>query len=277
MKPTVAGATILVLAAISAYSWNESQLRANQVADYEAYVSRLLDQVEQNSQEKLRLQQLVDNQSRELANAQRLAASVQQQLADAELRADPGFEEYQEQLREELIQEILADGSVSAFVYEDRSDREILFEQIARLQPEELGEIMQINARFGNFLAALNVSQERKLDIMYGLSAMIAEQNQARIAALEEARSDPDGFSRRAVREAMVAINSPEAEEEALSYLLDDDEMRTFKAVREQQQQTGGLTSNTATFIGGRGPGGPIRFENRALRLVNPDQPSRGQ
>ncbi|MEC8430240.1 MAG: hypothetical protein VXZ29_02660, partial [Pseudomonadota bacterium] len=153
----------------------------------------------------------------------------------------------------------------------------------ARLEREELAEIMSLQSIYGGFLQALDVSDKRMEEIVDALTSQITENNRARREIIEESVGNPEG--RRSIRRELFALDSPSAQREAVSYFLDETELAvfdTFQKGRQQQRQMsrtgffGSPSSRAGTGMFNKsittGPDGQI--ETQIIELVVPDDPS---
>jgi hypothetical protein len=137
---------------------------------------------------------------------------------------------------------------------------------------------MSMQGRYGEFLSALDVSEGRKEVIVDALINMMTDQDQQRRELIAQNAGNQQG--RRELRREMLAISSPDAQVEALSYVLDDNEMAAFESFQEEQREQRRTTSTS--FISGSARG-PVRvnettttdangqIETRIIEMVTPD------
>lgn len=134
-----------------------------------------------------------------------------------------------------------------------------------------------MQGRYGEFLSALDVSEGRKEVIVDALINMMTDQDQQRRELIAQNAGSQQG--RRELRREMFAISSPDAQVEALSYVLDDNEMAAFESFQEEQREQRRTTSTS--FISGSARG-PVRvnettttdangqIETRIIEMVEP-------
>ena len=126
-----------------------------------------------------------------------------------------------------------------------------------------MGEIIAVNAQYGDFIKNLDVSEERKEDIINALQNLIMDQNQLRMEILQKMQVNPQMAGRDDLRQKMQAISSPDAQLEALSYDLTESGLNAFNEFQEQRLDaytrylradrpinTGGAASGATLFSG---------------------------
>jgi hypothetical protein len=177
----------------------------------------------------------------------------------------------EQEIRERVIREVVQESQRVPSRYE-------VSEQLGRLDPEEMRQVMSMQGRYGEFLSELDVSEERKEVIVDALISMRTDQDQQRRELIAQKAGNQQG--RRELRREMFAISSPEAQVEALSYVLDDNEMAAFESFQEEQREQRRTTSTS--FIGSSAQGAVRinettttdangQIETRIIEMVEPD------
>lgn len=236
----ISAAGLLTTAAVFAgyQMLSQSRLLQEQLGSYEEYVSQLQSELESFGEQQVRYETELNTLRRELASSETRINALEDELGEARSQIDPDVQQLEQQIRERVIVEMQQSS-------QDSLSRVDLVKELNNLQPEELGEMMTLQSMYGGFLNELDVDDQRMEVLIDGFSNIIAEQNQARMDAIEELRSNPEQRNPAAVRERMLAIDSPQARLDALSYLLTDEEMEIYQEYREQQLQSGTLQTQT--------------------------------
>ncbi|MEC7126206.1 MAG: hypothetical protein VXW46_04545, partial [Pseudomonadota bacterium] len=199
-------------------------------------------------------------------------------LALTQEQISPDLSGIEQQIRQRVIREV-----ESRQQQNDLPTRTRLLQQLARLEREELAEIMSLQSIYGGFLQALDVSDKRMEEIVDALTSQITENNRARREIIEENVGNPEG--RRSIRRELFALDSPSAQREAVSYFLDETELAvfdTFQKGRQQQRQmsrTGffgspGSRAGTVMINESDTTGPDGRIETQIIELVVSDDPS---
>lgn len=269
MKATTAG-LILGIVASGIFALGEFQKSARlsqQVSDYGDQISQLLSDIESNSIRNIQTDKQLQALQSDLRNSELRIAALSGQLDLAQQKVDPDYEQVETRLREQLSRELQASDLSST------ADPIVtVLQQLSELDPMVMGEIMALNAEYGDFLKSLNVSEERKEIIINALHNMIATRNQAMSEIVMEMQNNPDDGNRRDLRQQMQALHDPQAQREALSYELTDSELDALTQFQEQRQgatfsmSTGAGVSVSPAFIGG----GVIRGQGQsgAIQLI---------
>lgn len=264
MNKTLTVSTVAILTAAAAFGGyqllTESTLQREQLASYENYVAELQSELKTFAEQQVRYETDLNMLRRELANSESQINTLQNDLEEARAQIDPDIVQLEQQIRDRVIVEMQQSSQQSL-------SRVDLVKQLNTLQPEELGELMTMQSMYGGFLNELDVDDERMAVLVDGLSNIISEQNQARMDALEELRNSPEQRNPRALRQRMMAIDSPEARLEALSYLLSEEEMDLYQEYTEQQLQNGTLQTQTFAIRQGTQPAGRDGFIGGNLEI----------
>ncbi len=230
----------------------QSRLQQEQLASFEDYVAQLQQELETFAEQQVAYETELNILRREQANSQSQVLSLENELTLAEAKIDPDVVQLEQRIRERIVVEMQQANSQPA----SRTD---LLKQLTALEPDELGQLMSIQGLYGGFLRELDVDERRMEVIIDGLSNIIQEQNQLRMDAIEELRNNPEQDNARALREQMLALSSPEAQLEALSFLLTEEELEIYQAFQLEQQQNGVIRTQTLSinqearpFVGGR-------------------------
>jgi hypothetical protein len=129
-----------------------------------------------------------------------------------------------------------------------------------------MGEIMALNAQYGEFIKGLNVSEEREEVIINALHNLIADQNQMRSEMILEMQADPQAANRGDLRRQMQAISSPEAQLDALSYDLTESELNAFNEFQEQRRNSYSPFFSRSTSSSNGVVNGPTFFSGELIQ-----------
>jgi len=228
---------VLLFAAIvlgGGFTYNEMQqnnLLTQQIDDYVRQNSQLLTQIENNSLKNSESAKTLHSLQDELKNRESQLAALSRQLETAQQQIDPDYQRIEFRTRQQLTNEIQASNNTP-----NLDPRIALLKQLSQLDPMVMGEIMALNAQYGEYIKGLNVSEEREEVIINALHNMIADQNQAREQLMQEMLTDPQSTGRDDLHRLMEATSSPEAQLNALSYDLTEAELNAFSEFQEEQQ-----------------------------------------
>ena len=228
---------VLLFAAIvlgGGFTYNEMQqnnLLTQQIDDYVRQNSQLLTQIENNSLKNSESAKTLHSLQDELKNRESQLAALSRQLETAQQQIDPDYQRIEFRIRQQLTNEIQASNNTP-----NLDPRIALLKQLSQLDPMLMGEIMALNAQYGEYIKGLNVSEEREEVIINALHNMIADQNQAREQLMQEMLTDPQSTGRDDLHRLMEATSSPEAQLNALSYDLTEAELNAFSEFQEEQQ-----------------------------------------
>lgn len=228
---------VLLFAAIvlgGGFTYNEMQqnnLLTQQIDDYVRQNSQLLTQIENNSLKNSESAKTLHSLQDELKNRESQLAALSRQLETAQQQIDPDYQRIEFRIRQQLTNEIQASNNTP-----NLDPRIALLKQLSQLDPMVMGEIMALNAQYGEYIKGLNVSEEREEVIINALYNMIADQNQAREQLMQEMLTDPQSTGRDDLHRLMEATSSPEAQLNALSYDLTEAELNAFSEFQEEQQ-----------------------------------------
>jgi hypothetical protein len=228
---------VLLFAAIvlgGGFTYNEMQqnnLLTQQIDDYVRQNSQLLTQIENNSLKNSESAKTLHSLQDELKNRESQLAALSRQLETAQQQIDPDYQRIEFRIRQQLTNEIQASNNTP-----NLDPRIALLKQLSQLDPMVMGEIMALNAQYGEYIKGLNVSEEREEVIINALHNMIADQNQAREQLMQEMLTDPQSTGRDDLHRLMEATSSPEAQLNALSYDLTEAELNAFSEFQEEQQ-----------------------------------------
>lgn len=220
----------------------EYRLQQEQVARYENYVAELQAELETVDEQRVQYETELNRLRRELGSTNSRANALASELEIAQAQIDPEIVLLEQQIREQLMVELQGSQQSNG----QSLSRADLFKQLNTLEPDELGTLMAMQSLYGDFLRELDVDDQRMDAIIDGLNNIIAERNQLRMDAIEELRQNPGRSQAQALRQQMLAMSSPDAQLEALSYLLSDEELEIYQRIQEEQRQNG--TFQTQTF-----------------------------
>lgn len=232
---------VVVLGASAAFAFNtlqQSNLQAQQLADYESQVAQLLSQVETNSLRRLDYEKQIQQLQSQLTTASSQVTALSNQLAQSQNQVNPDYQQMEADIRQRVSREIQQQAEIT-------NPRVGLVKQLTELDPMELGELMSLQSQFGGFLQSLDVDDERMEVIVEALSNLIADQNQRRRELAFEARSQQSGSSRQEYRALMRDVSSPEGQREALSYALTDAELNALAEFQQQSRRSGAVMRNS--------------------------------
>lgn len=274
------GLSLAAVALISGFSYSEMQqnkLLTQQIADYARQNSQLLMQIENKSVKNIEDAKTLHSLQSELSNRDSQLSALSRQLETTQQQIDPDYQQVESRIRQQLTREMQASNNRL-----NTDPRIAILKQLSELDPIVMGEIMSLNAQYGEFIKGLDVSEEREEVIINALHNLITDQNQARSEIIQEMRADPQSATRGDLRRQMRAISDPSSQQEALAYDLTKTELDAFADYQEQRQ-------NTSVSFGGAGvsaaalSGGPTFFsgdliqagsgQSRAIQIVptNPD------
>jgi len=238
-------AVLLIFGGAYSYSsYQKNLLRNQQLSSYERQVQQLLTQIEQSSRRSLGHETQIRQLRSELLSTNSQLTSMSAQLQATQARVNPDYQLLENEIRQQVIAEFQQQSTNS-------NSRLNLIRQLSALDPIELGELMSIQGQFGGFLQSLDIGDARMEVIVGALSNMISDQNQARMDIMLQMRSQAQDANpremRTQIRNQMTAINSPEAQREALSYVLTDEELGLLEDFQSDQQ---GLRSGQPFYVG---------------------------
>lgn len=223
------------LVAGSVYAYNvqqQGQFARQQIDDYERQVNRLMSQVEDNSRLRLSFENRLNELESELSTLGSQLISTSRELELAQKQVNPEYLQLEREIRQRITSELQ-----TRTVDRNPASRLSLLTALSAMEPAELGQLMSLQGQFGGFLQNLDVSEERKETIMTALNNLIADQTQARMDLMLEMRTEQLG--RGEIRRQMQALNSPEAQREALAFDLTEDELAAlaeFQNTRTSQR-----------------------------------------
>jgi len=268
---SISATLLLSASAFAAFQlYSHMSLQAEQIASYESFVSDLQAELDSTAQERVDYESRLAEMGRELVSAQEAIRGLNDELELAREQINPDVYLMEQEIRERVIREVVQEAERTPSRYE-------ISEQLSRLDPEEMRQVMSMQGRYGEFLSALDVSEGRKEVIVDALINMMTDQDQQRRELIAQNAGNQQG--RRELRREMLAISSPDAQVEALSYVLDDNEMAAFESFQEEQREQRRTTSTS--FISGSARG-PVRvnettttdangqIETRIIEMVEP-------
>jgi len=268
---SISATLLLSASAFAAFQlYSHMSLQAEQIASYESFVSDLQAELDSTAQERVDYESRLAEMGRELVSAQEAIRGLNDELELAREQINPDVYLMEQEIRERVIREVVQEAERTPSRYE-------ISEQLSRLDPEEMRQVMSMQGRYGEFLSALDVSEGRKEVIVDALINMMTDQDQQRRELIAQNAGNQQG--RRELRREMFAISSPDAQVEALSYVLDDNEMAAFESFQEEQREQRRTTSTS--FISGSARG-PVRvnettttdangqIETRIIEMVEP-------
>ena len=230
-------AGLLVLLGVGAFFAIQSNRQQQQIADYQELVSGLRLELESSGNAQVSYETELNDLRRQLRESNNVRSALESDLSAAQAQIDPDTQLLERQIRERVILELQQSTTQNL-------SRTELFKQLSSLDPQEMSQLMTLQGVYGGFLQELNPDDARMEELVDGFSNIISEQNQRRMEVIEEMRNNPGRIDE--IRSEMLAINGPDAQMEALSYLLTAQEMAIYQAFRENQAQSG--VTQTATF-----------------------------
>ena len=241
----------------SVYAYNaqhQSQLRQQQIEDYERQVNRLMSQVEDNSRLRLSFENRLGELESELTTLGSQLISTARELELAQKQVNPEYLQLEREIRQRITSELQTQS-------EGRNPASplSLLTALSALEPTELAQLMSLQGQFGGFLQNLDVSEERKEIIMTALSNLIADQTQSRMDLMSEMRNQQ--LDRSEMRRKMQALSSPEA----LSFDLTEDELAALAEFQDTRDSQRGA-SRAFSFQSGAGIGQGVSVFSGNLR-----------
>lgn len=227
-------ATIVLVGGFTYSQMQQSSLLTQQIDDYARQNSQLLTQIENNSLKNIESAKTLRSLQGELNNRESQLAALSRQLETTQQQIDPDYQQIETRIRQQLTSEIQASNNTP-----NLDPRIAVLKQLSQLDPMVMGEIMAVNAQYGEFIKGLNVGEEREEVIINALHNLIADQNQARgEIMLEMQTADPQATTRTDLFEQMRAISDPSAQLETLAYDLTETELDAFAEFQDQRQNT---------------------------------------
>jgi len=172
-----AGLSIITIGLIGAFAFSElqqSRLLTQQVDDYARQNSQLLTQIENNSLQKLESARTIRSLESELNNRNSQLVALSRQLETVQQQIDPDYQQIETRIRQQLTREIQTSNNTL-----NPDPRIAALKLLSELDPMVMGEVMSLNAQYGEFIKGLDVSEEREEVIINALHNLIADQNQA--------------------------------------------------------------------------------------------------
>lgn len=226
------GAAIL-LGGFALSARQQSKLLTQQIEDYARQNSQLLSQIENNSLRNVGSAEALRALQAELIDRDSQIAALSRQLESTAQQVDPDYEQVEARLRQRLHREIQATDITA-----NSGPGISVFKQLSELDPMTMGEIIALNAQYGEFIKGLDADDERMDVVITALQNLIANQNQARSDIIQELQANPQAAIREDLRQRMEAVSSPAAQLEALAYDLTDAELSAFEEFQQQRQNT---------------------------------------
>ena len=233
-----------VFAVIAVFQWFAAANQRQQISNFESYVADLQTELESQGSNQVDYETQINSLLRELQTSANRISSLEAELANAKDQIDPDIANLEQQIRDRVILELQQNPRQTL-------SRTELVKQLNNLNPEELGQLMSLQGMYGGFLQRLDVDEDRMEVLIDGLGNVIEEQNQRRFEIINEMRNNPDNIEN--IRREMFAANGPDAQRDALSFLLTDEEMAQYDEFREEQRQSGFTQSQAISLGGGRG------------------------
>lgn len=221
----IAALSVSALAAYQFYS--HASLQAEQIAHYQSFVSDLQAELDTAAAERIDYESRLAELSRELAAAQGALRGLNKDLELAREQISPDVYLMEQEIRERVILEVVQESL-------QMPNRYAVSEQLGSLDPVEMRRVMSMQSRYSDFLSALDISEERRQVVVDALINMMVDQDQQRRELI--ARNADNQLGRRELRRQILATRSPEAQAEALAYVLDDNEMAAFEAFQAEQE-----------------------------------------
>lgn len=290
MRLALAALMIVSLAA-SAFALTyrqHNQTLLQQVADLSTQTEKLLDELEQNTRQRLENENRTAQLATEVASSRGVISQLQEQLTGLREQIDPDLQQLEDNLRERLDREYGRRLTEATAALENRQPTVAsMISQMSNLTTEERMALIGVQGEFGGFLESLAVSDERKETITQALVDLNLSRSETRRDLARQ------GLEPREMADRMMELMGPEAAREILAYDLTDDELAAFDAFQEQRQSTffsGPVGDRSVFMIRGDGtlgtniiredgsivipPGGqPGQTEQIIIRGVNPAIP----
>ena len=223
-------AAIILVGGFTYSQMQQRNLLAQQIDDYARQNSQLLTQIENNSLNNIETDRALRSLQSELSSRDSQLAALSRQLETAQQQIDPDYQQIETRIRQQLSREIQASNNTL-----NSDPRIAVLKQLSELDPMVMGEIMALNAQYGEFIKGLNVSEEREEVIINALHNLITDQNQARSEIVQSMQADPQAVTRGDMRRQMRAISDPGSQLEALAYDLSETELDAFAEYQQQK------------------------------------------
>ena len=255
-----------LFAVIAAAQWISAENQKQQLATFEGYVADLQAELESQGSNQVGYETLINELRRDLRASENRIAGLENELTNAREQIDPDVANLEQRIRERVTLEMQQ-------VQPQSLSRTELVKQLNSLDPMELGQLMSLQGIYGGFLQQLNVDEDRMEVLIDGLGNIMEEQNQRRFEIINQMRNNPDGIEN--FRQDMLAVNGPDAQRDALSFLLTEEEMRIYDEFQEERQQNGVFTSQSFT-LSNTPSNGAVFINSGGSRLIN-GQSGQGQ
>lgn len=224
---SIIAALLLSASALAAYQlYSRLGLQAEQIAHYQSFVSELQSELDMAARERVDYESRLADLGRELFSLQSEIRGLNTDLELAREQISPDVYLMEQEIRERVILEVVQESLQMPNRYD-------VSEQLGSLDPIEMRQVMSMQSRYRDFLSALDVSEERKQVVVDALINMMVDQDQQRRELI--AQNTGNQLGRRELRSQIFATRSPEAQVEALSYVLNDNEMAAFEAFQAEQ------------------------------------------
>ena len=270
MRLALAALLIISLAAAGfavTYRQQNSELE-QQVADLSVQAEKLLNELDQNTRQRLENENRTAQLAAEVSTARGVISQLQEQLTGLREQIDPDLQQLEDNLRERLDREYrrqLADAT--AALENRRPTVASMISQMGSLSNEERMALIGVQGEFGGFLESLDVSEERKETITQALVDLNLSRSATR-RDLARQQLEPQEMA-----DQMMALMSPEATREILAYDLTDEELAAFDEFQEQRQNTffsGPVGERGVFMIRGEGAQAPNIIRQDGTIVIEP-------
>ena len=225
-----------LIGGLSIILYQQNIVNAKLLDDYKNHVQQLLDQVEENTKDRISKETELTKLRAEIDRLNKTSKAQPDQVAYAEKQKTPDYQAIERSLRQRMIYEYELDKK------NQNADSKLdLVTELSSLEPTALNELMSLQNQFGPFIQALNVDEERMEKIVGVLSNYVSQQNQARQLVLLQAQSEQIG--RREIGEQMRAIMGREVMYEELAYDLSQNEISILKETHNDQESESSFRS----------------------------------
>jgi chromosome segregation ATPase len=220
----------------SALAFSHRQQNASlqqQINALNEQAEQLLDELDQNTRRRLADETRAAQLTEEIASSREQIRTLSQQMDQVRQRIDPDFEQLEQRIRQRLESDY--QRRLTAATEEIRNQPASVasvISQLGDLSNQERMALIRVQGQYGNFLDTLDADAERKTRITEALVDLNLSQAQVREDLLSQ------GLEPQELANQMMALMSPEATRDTLSYDLTDEELAAFDAFQEQRQST---------------------------------------
>ena len=159
------GLALLLIASSLAFQFCfQSRIESEQLGPVQTLLDEMRAELDEFAEQRISYESQIASLNRELSASQEAAAELNNELALAQEQISPNLSRIEQQIRQRVIREVEREQQEN-----DLPIRARLLKQLASLEQEELGEIINLQSNYGGFLQALAVSDDRMEEIVDSL------------------------------------------------------------------------------------------------------------